>query len=296
MKNYKVKCIGYKRNERYFTIGKVYEVKGGKITSDNGFTYKKSNNDTVVRYLSAWYTFERVECDRKIVITTDGVETLARLYEDGKVVNSATAKCSPDDEFDFEEGARIAFERLTKKEERDFDFYIRLRNNGRFRFAKKGDVLKAHVRRGDLVYVFGKDFPRDTGHDPDYEWNFVVDEYDRISDKEAERAIEKKDEFVPHLEHRNCGRFGNLGEPTNYKDAIGRPLFVGDVVEHFDDENVSFGDTVICRDEKVAVMGIWGECDEKKGTTGEWKIIKKRSYDEVEHGEVIFGVKYVKEP
>lgn len=60
--------------------------------------------------------------NKKIVITSDGVETLARLYENGKVVKKATAKCSPEDEFDFNVGAKLAFERLTapaaeKKEE-----------------------------------------------------------------------------------------------------------------------------------------------------------------------------------
>jgi hypothetical protein len=59
---------------------------------------------------------------RKIVITSDGTETLARLYEGGKVVKSATAKCSPKDEFNFDTGARLAFDRLIestaeKKEE-----------------------------------------------------------------------------------------------------------------------------------------------------------------------------------
>lgn len=53
-------------------------------------------------------------CDAKIVITTNGKETLARLYEDGEVKKSAKAECSPDDKFDFAVGAKIAFERLTK--------------------------------------------------------------------------------------------------------------------------------------------------------------------------------------
>ena len=51
---------------------------------------------------------------RKIVITSDGVETLARLYDGNKVIKSATAKCSPSDTFDFETGARLAFDRLTE--------------------------------------------------------------------------------------------------------------------------------------------------------------------------------------
>lgn len=49
---------------------------------------------------------------RKLVITSDGVETLARLYEGNKVIKTATAKCSPEDTYNFDEGARIALHRL----------------------------------------------------------------------------------------------------------------------------------------------------------------------------------------
>jgi hypothetical protein len=59
--------------------------------------------------------------NKKIVITTDGTKTLARLYENRKVVKKVTVKRSPD-EFDFNVIAKLAFERLTepaaeKKEE-----------------------------------------------------------------------------------------------------------------------------------------------------------------------------------
>lgn len=50
--------------------------------------------------------------NRKILITTDGITTLARLYEGKKVVDSAETKCSPSDTFDFNIGARLAFDRL----------------------------------------------------------------------------------------------------------------------------------------------------------------------------------------
>ena len=49
---------------------------------------------------------------KKIVITSDGKETLARLYDGYELISAATAKCSPDDTFDYETGARIAFDRL----------------------------------------------------------------------------------------------------------------------------------------------------------------------------------------
>lgn len=53
---------------------------------------------------------------QKIVITTDGKTTLARMYEGKTVIKSAEAKCSPADEFDFNLGAKIAFGRLMKGE------------------------------------------------------------------------------------------------------------------------------------------------------------------------------------
>lgn len=49
---------------------------------------------------------------QKILITTDGVTTLARLYEGNKVVKSAAAKCAPSDTFDFAVGANLAYDRL----------------------------------------------------------------------------------------------------------------------------------------------------------------------------------------
>ena len=63
-------------------------------------------------------------CENKIVITTDGVETLARLYDGKKVVKTATAKCSPADKFSFETGAKIAFERLFDSEEKEEPKYF----------------------------------------------------------------------------------------------------------------------------------------------------------------------------
>lgn len=71
-----------------------------------------------------WYWYENsiegLACENKIVITTDGTETLARLYDGKKVIKIATAKCSLDDKFSFETGAKIAFERLFDDEEPKF--------------------------------------------------------------------------------------------------------------------------------------------------------------------------------
>ena len=50
--------------------------------------------------------------DRKIVITTDGRVTTARLIDGKQTVKTATATCSPNDAFDFNQGAGVAFGRL----------------------------------------------------------------------------------------------------------------------------------------------------------------------------------------
>jgi hypothetical protein len=55
---------------------------------------------------------------QKILITTDGKTTLARLYEGKKVVQSAEAKCAPSDTFDFVVGAKLAFERLVGNQDK----------------------------------------------------------------------------------------------------------------------------------------------------------------------------------
>ena len=73
----------------------------------------------VFRWVDEMFESEPIKSfDRKkIVITTDGTETLARLYEENKLVRTATAKCSSEDAFDFATGARIAFCRLFEERE-----------------------------------------------------------------------------------------------------------------------------------------------------------------------------------
>ena len=59
---------------------------------------------------------ESVYDNYKIVITTDGTITTAKLYENGKCTKTAEAKCNHKvDDFDFNEGAKWAFSRLVDK-------------------------------------------------------------------------------------------------------------------------------------------------------------------------------------
>ena len=66
--SFKVVCVGYKRAERFFTIGKIYEWKDNTITSDKGFTYNGDVANAANVYgtdpekwgLSNWYTFIKI--------------------------------------------------------------------------------------------------------------------------------------------------------------------------------------------------------------------------------------------
>ena len=55
---------------------------------------------------------EEDNMDEKIVVLRNGKTVTATKYADGKKVNSATAKCHPDDKFNFNVGAKIAMGRL----------------------------------------------------------------------------------------------------------------------------------------------------------------------------------------
>jgi hypothetical protein len=110
----------------------------------------------------------------------------------------------------------------------------------------------------------------------------------------GEIEIHLKNVFTPHLKMHG-EQVGVLGVSTNFKDILNRPLVIGDVVEIFNQLNVSFGDNVVCDDGTKHIMGIKSSCDNKTGTTGYWKMFKKRGFIDVQHGERVDGVTYIKE-
>lgn len=60
MEKIKYVCVGYKRDERYFTIGNVYEgypEGGSHMIADDGFEY----NNLSVDELGVWYDFKPLE-------------------------------------------------------------------------------------------------------------------------------------------------------------------------------------------------------------------------------------------
>lgn len=72
-----------------------------------------------------------------IVITSDGVTTTATKQFGKKCFAVATAKCNPLDQFSYDEGARIAFERL----------------QGRDPFASSGAEIKYEYYNGKVVCI-----------------------------------------------------------------------------------------------------------------------------------------------
>lgn len=175
---------------------------------------------------SGWFWWEHMieglAENSKIVITTDGKTTTARLFNGKELIRKAEAKCSPDDEFDFMIGAKLAMERL----------------------------------------------------------------------EETVTVPEKK--FTPHLE---CGKwyYGNIGEKTNIKDAIGRELKIGDTVDLYDGTRYFDESPIVFDEGKAFVMGIEMRCEPNGNITGSWQIIKKRGYGEVANGETVKGITYIKE-
>ena len=95
------------RTEYIGKSGKIVRVHGLRIYS-HGQTYSTDfTGDYVVYEDEIESIFHPV-----IVITTDGTTTTATLREGKRTIRTATAKCAPGDIYDYETGARLAFDRL----------------------------------------------------------------------------------------------------------------------------------------------------------------------------------------
>ena len=114
---------GIKRNGYSFTNENMKKAKVIKLYSDgtmkiqvveHKFSYKRGNIYTVSNNSKKFMLVEK--CKKSINITTDGVTiTRAVLIDGKKEIEYATARCNPIDEFDFNIGAKIAFDRLMDK-------------------------------------------------------------------------------------------------------------------------------------------------------------------------------------
>ena len=88
----------------------------GRVTrvASNGLFFAKGEEGVEFDDLEPRY-FNLYADSKKIVITHDGKTTTATLYKNDKLVESEVAKCSPEDTFDFNVGAKLALERLDRK-------------------------------------------------------------------------------------------------------------------------------------------------------------------------------------
>lgn len=96
-------------NSVYFEVGDVVQI---KFFPDDNYPFATRLSDGRSGAICADRIRLNAPTAREIIITTDGTTTTARLIEGKTTIKTATATCSPDDTFDFDKGARLAFDRL----------------------------------------------------------------------------------------------------------------------------------------------------------------------------------------
>ena len=91
----------------------------------------------------------------KVVITTDGKTTTAKMYEGKKLLKAAESRCSSEDTFDFAVDAKLALERVTKKEPKfKIGQFVRVIENDTCQFFK-GQPVKITEVLEDYVMCEG---------------------------------------------------------------------------------------------------------------------------------------------
>jgi hypothetical protein len=170
--------------------------------------------------------------DSKIVITTDGKITTAKLYENGKVVKTAESKCCPEDTFDFNVGAKLAVERLTgqvdewkvvKRPVKVGD-YIRL-IYADFSFDRVGDILKVDevIGGGRGVKVYDKNHPnRPHSSNPNAYWSYVDTQYEVIEKvtKEVKETPKYYNGKVVCIDNRHNTDNYTIGKIYQFVDGV----------------------------------------------------------------------------
>ena len=253
-KNYKVRCVGYKRKERYFTVGKVYDVVDGEITNDNGYTYK--NWDDVIEFLSSWYRFEKVDGDSPISRVIFNNPATIILWADG---TKTIAKTHGDDAFDPEKGFAVA---CAKKLLGSGDAF-------RMEFAKWAPVDEEPnidgFKVGDRVV-----------------WNFNIGTVIALSES-GKIGVEFD---KPGIGLHNCG---GVALVAGHKGASGMcKWFTSGEIRHFQNRRLTTEELLSMQGAKVWVVSIGKngkpDASDEAAKLGGWHTIKKdRIYDK--HGE-----------
>ena len=265
---------------------------------ENGHSCDGMGRDYHCRY---GYENELEPVCNKIVLTSDGKKTIATLYENNKVVKSAEFNCP-----EYFENLIAELDELGKTEKPKYKEVHRKAKAGEYvRLVAEygdgtGDYGEEEYDRCGIYQVEAVDCLAKIRNKQGKLLNFYDNEYVVLEGYKPEEKAEKTAEktFVPYLEENIVGnKLGEIGKETKFVDVVGRKLCVGDVVELFDNNSESYGDRVVVEyDNTQFVMGISIACDCKTGhISNDWKIIKKRSYKDVNNGEKIGGVKYITE-
>lgn len=91
------------------------------------------------------------------------------------------------------------------------------------------------------------------------------------------------------------GYLGDIGKLSNFKDILDRDLYVGDIVQIYNNGIKNSEDSVVVYDSNCFhIMGLYSY-KFSNGFDDDWKIIKVRNYSDVKDGEIIRScVKFVK--
>lgn len=225
----------------------------------------------------------------QITITRLGGHKVVAKY--GEKVG--VAKCSPEDEFNFEVGAKLALERLfetpsTYKEverEAEVGEYIKIKWVWGISDAyKMGDIFKVRkVEKKSGVYVF--------------EHNIYISDLEYVVlEGYKPTATEPKKQFKPYLS--GFGKnYGYIGEEVDFTDILLKELYVGDIVELCDVEKWEMvGKYFVCKqDGKGFVMSVAASKfkDGISKNLGQWRIKKVKSYKDLKHGEKLGVIRVV---
>jgi len=251
-----------------------------------------TNNEVINNSITAAEFLKEHNSKDCIVIYRKGSETIALNKATGE---KAVAKCSPDDTYDFNTGARLAFDRLVKPPVKEVK---RVANVGEYVKIVKVEIdSNRDYKVGDILFILATEF---LATDKVVRYGTGLGQYLYESEyvvlENYQPPKEEKPAFTPYLKHKNNGYYGNMGDKTPFKDAIGRALRMGDTVDLYDKDNNYRGEKPIvmgCFSEPI-VMGIGINCS-KDGTIEDFKIILKRRYEEVANGECVGDIKYIKE-
>lgn len=254
--------------------------------------------------------------NKSIYIYTNGTTITAVLNKGNKVIKTAMAKCHPDDTYDFESGARIAFDRLCNELAESSKFtsikevkrpakvgeYIKIVHADSFDDCyKNGDILKvADINddfSSDYIGVYAETNKthsccdcNNNRNNQSYICNY---EYVVLENYIPKEKVEEKPKFRPYLHYGVNINDGYIGEETTQEDLLGNKLKIGDTVILYCDKK-KYGERIVCKekDDIDFVRGVKG-MRFKQGRCDEWSIIKNRSYEEIKNNEDIDGIKYI---